>query len=116
MKAFIVCVCLCLSQISFAQNQKPQVSNLRVNVNDSAGIMYVYFDVSDAENDTLEILFSVNGEPGSGTVYNVSGATGNIGYPQFAGTNKMIEYYFDTLIASDRIRVTVYADDHKGKT
>lgn len=116
MKKLALLFFVLLTMQSIAQNQVPIVSNLRVTVNDSAGIMYVYFDVSDAENDTLDILFSVNGEPGSGTVYNVSGATGNIGYPQFTGTNKMIQFYFDTLIANDRIRVTVYADDRKGKS
>jgi hypothetical protein len=103
-----------LSIQAFAQNQAPVVSNLTVTVNDTLGIMYINFDVSDVENDTLEIILNINGDPGSGIQYNVSGATGNIGYPQFVGSNKQIEFYFDTLIASDRIRVEVYADDHKG--
>lgn len=114
MKKILFAFLIFLSLQSVAQNQKPVVSNLQVQVNDTTGMMYINFDVSDNENDTLEIILNVNGEPGSGLIYNVSGATGNIGYPQFVGTNKMIAFYFDTLIANDRIRVQVYADDHKG--
>lgn len=114
MKGIFLLLFLVFAQASNAQNNIPVVSNLRVEVNDTTGIMRIYYDVSDFENDTLEIILAINGDTGSGNYYSTKTATGAVGYPQFSGTNKMIEFYFDTVIHSDRIRIQVYADDHKG--
>lgn len=105
-----------ISGLCMAQNNAPVVSNLRLQIDDTNHKMYVYFDVSDAENDTLELLFSITNKMGVSAMMNTSTATGDIGYPHFSGQNKMISFNYDTIIVDPytNVRVEVYADDRKG--
>ncbi len=116
MRKVLLLFAMFISSLSMAQNNAPVVSNIRLQIDDANRMMYVYFDVSDTENDSLEILFAITNKQGNSWMYNTSTATGDIGYPHLPGQNKMIAFDYDTIIYGFNleIKVEVFADDRKG--
>ncbi len=114
MKKILFLFCIIGIQNIYAQNARPIVSNL--NITDSAGSLTIRFDVSDAENDTLEIYLTVQSNASSKNYFNTAHAMGDLGPGILPGTNKIIRWKHDTLIWNEFVRVTVYADDHKAQS
>lgn len=79
---------------AFTQNMPPVLSNVSALADTIFHRLTVTFDVSDAENDTLEVLFSASAD--SGTYYNLntSEAWGDIGFPVTAGSGKRIYWHY----------------------
>ncbi|MCB0836411.1 MAG: M20/M25/M40 family metallo-hydrolase [Bacteroidetes bacterium] len=76
----------------FAQNSPPEILNLQAAFNYNFDRMTITFDLTDVENDSLEILFSLSDDNGATFQVDVSNATGDLGYPVMAGTNKKITW------------------------
>lgn len=111
MKKILFLFCIILTQNIYAQNARPIVSNL--NFSDSAGVLTIHYNVSDLENDTLEIFMVVKTKVGSDKYFSTTHATGDIGKSILAGNNKKIYWRHDTLLFNEILNISVYADDHK---
>lgn len=111
MKKLLFLFCLIGIQNLFAQNAKPIVSNLSITDNGNKQLN-IRFNISDAENDTLEISLKIKGA-NTHKFYDVSKATGNIGKNQLAASNLQIIWSYDSLSINENISIKVYADDAK---
>ncbi|MBK8554964.1 MAG: M28 family peptidase [Lewinellaceae bacterium] len=74
-----------------AQNARPSVQNLVVVPNWNSQSMDINYDVSDAENDPLEVWVEVSDDGGNSyQAGNTLLFSGDIGFPVQAGSNKLI--------------------------
>ncbi len=94
-----------------AQNQPPALSNLATSVNWATKILTITYDVTDPENDLLDI--SVAFSDNAGKTYSLTlPATGNIGFPVTSGTGQTITCDVTPLAGSvGAFTVRVVADD-----
>jgi hypothetical protein len=93
MKRFLLLLLVngAFSSLVQAQNQIPQVQNLQLSVDWIAKTLVVQYDVSDAENDPLEVAVDVSNN--GGRSYNLSGSittSGDVGFPVGVGVGKSI--------------------------
>jgi hypothetical protein len=77
-----------------AQNTKPVISNLQALADTVFHKLTIIFDVTDAENDNLEIFLDASFDNGFSFQLNTDSATGDIGYPIIPGINKTITWYY----------------------
>jgi hypothetical protein len=72
------------------QNQPPVIQNVATSISWQTDLLTLTFDVSDAENDPLEISVAISTD--QSVYYDVvfPTPTGDIGYPVTPGTNKTI--------------------------
>ncbi len=113
MKVYIIGIMLIISTALFAQ--APVVENVRFEQRmDGTLIVDIYYDVTDADSDSLEITIEASDD--SGATWNVpcTSLTGDVGKDITPATNKHVVWDFytdnpDTSGYSYRIRVT--ADD-----
>jgi hypothetical protein len=96
------------------QNTRPVLSNLTATVNWSTKTLDLHFDLSDTDQDSLQIdlLFSIDGgqtfSPGA-----LVESVGDIGFPVFPGSNKHIECQIAALAGlAPSYVVKVVAQDH----
>jgi hypothetical protein len=116
-------VCIWLILLPFfvqAQNQTPQITLRDVQVNEATGLLTVNYDLSDAENDSLEVSMVFSNDAGKLFSIPATGASGDIGFPVFSGSGKKINWNYRgqltgglefhmKLIASDRQPVDIQA-------
>jgi peptidase M28-like protein/type IX secretion system substrate protein len=101
-----------ISTIITAQNQIPEINDLQVAINGS--IMTVNYDVSDNEDDDLEILLLVSEDDGATYTINTTNATGDVGFPIPVGIGKSISWDFSGIIEMNgNYKVKLIADDQK---
>jgi len=113
-------ICLfVLSQLVFcisiqAQNSPPVLSNITALADTILHKLTVTYDVSDAENDSLEIFLNASTNGGLYFPYNTSNATGDVGFPVTTGTGKRIVWYYpDSLsLMLPSFIAKLAADDH----
>lgn len=87
---FSLLLALCTTAL-LAQNQPPLLSNLRAEVNWITQTLTLQYDVSDAENDPLDISLSLSDNGGNTyTLSHLLPATGHVGYPVQPGTGRLI--------------------------
>ncbi len=111
MKKLLFLFCIILSNNIYAQNARPIVSN--INFSDSAGILKIYYDVSDVENDSLEIFITIK-SVNKPIHYDYRFNTlGDIGKGISPGQNKMIQWLYGNQSINDSLNISIYADDHK---
>ncbi len=77
-----------------AQNSPPVLSNITALADTILHKLTVTYDVSDAENDSLEIFLNASTNGGLYFPYNTTDATGDIGFPVTPGTGKRIVWYY----------------------
>lgn len=107
--AFFLLVPLCSV---FAQNQPPQIANLNVVSDTVNKKIQITFDLSDAENDDVEISVGFSDDGGETFLAAFTNPTGDVGFPVTPGTGKQIEISYDpgiTFIGNYIVRVV--ADD-----
>ena len=99
---------------SFAQNSPPVLSNITALADTILHKLTVTYDVSDAENDTLEIFLNASTNGGAYFPYNTSNATGDISFPVTQGTGKRIVWHYpDSLsLMLPSFVAKLAADDH----
>ncbi len=94
-----------------AQNQPPQLSNVQINVPWSGNEATITYDVTDAENDDLEVSLLISDDGGLTHRIHVGSTTGDIGYPITPGSNKEMIWNFDTISNIYAYSIRVVADD-----
>lgn len=100
--------------IVFAQNQPPEVSNVTATHNEGEGTVTISYDLSDAENDDVEVMLWVSAVGGQTYMNNVSIDSGDVGYPVTPGTSKEITWnYNDTISTITDYEVKLIADDRQ---
>ncbi len=105
-----LCFTFLFSTLISAQNQVPEISNLEVDIN--GNIMTVNYDLSDLENDDLEITFQVSDDEGLTFNLDTQNATGDVGFPINTGTGKSIVWNFTGVIdLNGAYKVKLIADD-----
>ncbi|HPG41144.1 MAG TPA: M28 family peptidase [bacterium] len=104
--------------ISFPQNQPPVIDRLTASVDTTTQIITFLYDVSDQENDTLEISISFSSDSGRTFLCPMDSLGGDIGWPVLPGTDKQITWHYPartffftaTTLSSYKARLS--ADDH----
>lgn len=79
----------------FAQNTAPTLSNLTVVHDPAQQTVSFNFDVTDPENDPLDLQLRVSADSGLTWLVSLNSVTGDVGYPQMSGTNKTIVWTYD---------------------
>ena len=98
-----------------AQNMAPKIQNLSASVDWMAQSLSIQYDVSDAENDPLEVtvFFSNDG----GKTYSLSSqvpVSGAVGYPVIAGAGRMIQCDLSQVSSTGMaFRVRLIVDDRQ---
>lgn len=100
--------------VSSAQNQPPVVSNLVASANWNTNTLTITYDVSDAENDPLEISVGFSGD--GGKTYELTGLlpqpSGDAGFPVTPGAGRTITFDISALASfQTAFTVRLVADD-----
>ncbi|MDP6909499.1 MAG: M28 family peptidase, partial [Flavobacteriales bacterium] len=93
------------------QNQPPQLSNVQINVPWSGNEATITYDVTDAENDDLEVSLLISDDGGLTHRIHVGSTTGDVGFPITPGINKEIIWDFDTISNVYAYSVRIVAND-----
>ncbi|MES2620444.1 MAG: M28 family peptidase, partial [Bacteroidota bacterium] len=112
-KSVIVFACVISCLHTTAQNAIPVISNITALADTVFHKLNITFNVTEAENENLEIFLGVSADSGISYPYNTANATGHIGFPVSAGSNRHIEWYYpDSLSAMlPRLSVKLTAND-----
>lgn len=115
MKKLVLLFLLSFCINGYAQNQKPQVSNIRINVLQRTNQLEILYDLFDAENDTMEVFLTIELNTSSirPRYVNTLNASGNLGKSQTSGLDKKIIWGFESLVNNESIRIIINADDYK---
>ena len=109
----ILVITLFSSIIITAQNQVPEVSNVVfVQRTDNSFLVDIYYDVSDADGNSMTISMQVSNDAGSSFDFQVSSLTGDIGDGILSGTSKHIIWDFGMDhpdYISDQIQIKIIA-------
>lgn len=121
-RSFIAAVVCCvllgmqLARDKPSVNQPPEVSNVRVVVDEQANRVIITYDVADAEQDSLQVALTISADSGETFLFPVDSATGDVGFPVFSGTDRQVIWQYDpeliTLSAApDGFLAQIIADD-----
>jgi len=106
-----------ISGLIVAQNNVPVITNITADPDTAANIVDVQFDVSDAENDSLEIWLEVSDDNGLHYLVPTQNVSGAVGFPIMPGTNKHILWNYSAITNPQvNFKVKVIANDRKGLT
>ncbi len=112
MKKTLLKISLLLSSLVVAQNQPPAITNFSATVNTTLKQVVVNYDVTDNENDLLDIYLRVSDNNKTTFIINTSSSTGDIGTGITPGTGKQIVWDYSALTGtSGNYVVQVVADD-----
>lgn len=115
-KIYALIILALFGQSAIAQNQAPVISNINALADTVFHRLRVYYDVSDAENDPVEVVMVASADGGQTFCLNTDTVSGDIGPNVSVGTGKYFEWdYPDSLsemVTDLRIRLT--ANDWKG--
>lgn len=113
MKIFLTFCALALVVVGVAQNQAPEISNLSVEVLQNDSTLVIEYDLTDSENDEVEISAFVSTDLQTFPT-KIDNATGDIGFPTLSGIRKRVTWrYGKNLPASGKFRVKLVADDRQ---
>jgi uncharacterized protein (TIGR02145 family) len=106
----------------FAQNNTPEVTNVTFTQrSDGSFIVDVYYDLNDADGETMSVLMLVSDDAGSSWNFSCDSITGDFGRNILSGSGKHIVWDFGSEhpeAYGDQYRVKIIADDsnfEKGK-
>jgi uncharacterized protein (TIGR02145 family) len=116
MKMILVLVfCFGLVQMSFGQNKAPEVTNVTFNQRtDGSFTVDVYYDLNDADGDTMSVLMLASDDGGSSWNFSCESITGDFGRNILSGSGKHIVWDYGLehpQTYGDQFRVEIYADD-----
>jgi uncharacterized protein (TIGR02145 family) len=99
----------------FAQSNRPEVTNVTFSQrNDGSFIVDVYYDLNDADGDTMSVLMQVSDDAGSSWNFSCDSIAGDIGCNILSGSSKHIVWYFGAehpQTFGDQFRVKIIADE-----
>jgi hypothetical protein len=103
------------------QNEIPVLSNVSVVVDTSAHSIEIDFDLSDTENDSMEVWIQASSDAGLTWVVDIpiDSLNGNTGFPELPGTGKQIIWEYDPTsgdlagINWSDFRIRLIADDRQ---
>ena len=106
--------------ILFAQNNAPEVTNVTFGQrNDGSFIVDVYYDLDEADGDTMFVHMLVSNDAGSSWNFSCDSISGDFGHNLFSGSGKHIVWDFGSEhpeTYGDQYRVKILADDGKFET
>lgn len=91
MKHLLLLFFVACATTSFAQNGTPKIESLSVSVDWQTNTLSLQYDVSDPENDLLDVsvAFSFDGGKTYGLA-NIVPASGDVGYPVLPGSGRVV--------------------------
>lgn len=96
----------------FAQNQAPVISNFAASVNTTLKQVTVTYDVSDNENDLLEVYLRVSDNNKTTFLINTASTTGDVGSGIAPGSGKQLVWDYSALTGvSGNYVIQLVADD-----
>jgi uncharacterized protein (TIGR02145 family) len=99
----------------YSQNSVPEVTNVTFNQRtDGSFIVDVYYDLNDAEGDTMLLTMQVSEDSGATWLFNCDSASGDVGEGILTGTGKSIVWDFGAehpQTFGDAFRIRIIADD-----
>jgi Zn-dependent M28 family amino/carboxypeptidase len=96
---------------SFAQNLPPVIQSLQAATS-NLDVLTITYQLTDNENDDVEITFRLSDDNGKTYSVNTSNATGDVGFPVSPGISKEIIWnYSDLDLAGGDYLVMLVADD-----
>jgi hypothetical protein len=113
MKFLVSLSFLLASLASFAQNFPPQIHNLKASFSYVNDRMTITFDLSDSDNDSLEVCFLLSDDNGQTYHVDVSNAIGDLGYPVLPGTARKITWDAPMPISTAVHQVKIVASDRE---
>ncbi len=103
-----------LATTLIGQNQAPVITNLSATV-DSDHIVIISYDVSDNENEDVEIRLRISDDNGNTYTIDATNATGDVGYPIPPGLGKQIIWDHTDVVEMDgNFFIKLTADDRLG--
>ncbi len=97
----------------WSQNEKPQIQNLQAIV-EQADQVRISYDLTDAEGDPIDVSLHISDNEGRTYSINSASASGDLGFPIAAGTDKEIVWPFDGAINLPGVyRLMLIADDQQ---
>ena len=80
---------------SQAQNQAPVPVLGNITVDTATRTVSIAYDVTDAENDSLEVFLRISADAGATFQLPVDSVSGDIGWPVVPGTGKIAVWHYD---------------------
>ncbi len=98
---------------AISQNNPPVITNITALADTIFHELVVTYDVSDAENDEMEVLLSASCDGGILYNLNTSNAAGDVGYPVSQGSGKVIVWQYPDSVSRKvgDFKVKLVADD-----
>lgn len=98
---------------AFSQNNPPAITSITALADTIFHELVVTYDVSDSENDEMEILLSASCDGGILYNLNTSNATGDVGFPVSQGAGKVIVWQYPDSVSLKVVdfKVKLAADD-----
>ncbi|MEO1448218.1 MAG: M28 family peptidase [Bacteroidota bacterium] len=97
--------------LGIAQNAAPQITNLQAAFNPATNRLTASFDISDAENDSVEVILLVSDNAGIQYTLDASNAFGDVGFPIAAETGRLLYWDAPQGLNADSLRIKVVVDD-----
>lgn len=114
MKKWFIPALFGLCTPALAQNTAPLVTNLTALTDTLNNTVTLNFDLVDGQSDSLEVYLTVSDDMGASYMIQPAGLSGNVGFPQFAGTGKQIVWnYTGFTNPLNQFRLKVVANDRK---
>lgn len=95
LKLYPALLFLFIAIIGNSQNQRPEVSNVSLEVDTANHAVLFTFDLADAEGDDLEVQLRVSNDEGLTFLNPVDSLEGDVGYPITAGSQKQITWHYN---------------------
>ncbi|MBC7412833.1 MAG: M28 family peptidase [Bacteroidia bacterium] len=114
MKTIFTLLLICITKVLLAQNNVPIVSNVTASIDTTTKQVTLMYDVSDTENDTLEVSLRISANNGSTYLVQNTNVTGAIGAGIITGTAKQIVWNYTTVSGiSGSYLFKIIANDNK---
>lgn len=103
---------LLIALFASGQNQAPVISNLAATADTANKKVAITFDLSDTENDAVEISVGFSDDGGESFLASFTSATGDVGFPVSPGSGKQIELSYDPgIFFIGNYQIRIVADD-----
>jgi len=94
-----------------AQNQTPVISNLSLQVQQANNKVVITYNLADAENNNVDVKLLLSNDGGQNYTAFTGTVTGDVGANIQPGTNKQIEWNYDTVSNVYAYSIRLVADD-----
>ncbi|MEQ1734265.1 MAG: M20/M25/M40 family metallo-hydrolase [Bacteroidia bacterium] len=114
MKTIFTLLLTCITTLLLAQNNVPALTNVTASIDTTTKQVTLTYDVSDTENDTLEVSLRISADNGTTYLVQNTNVTGAIGAGIIVGASKQIVWDYTTVSgASGSYMFKIIANDNK---